>query len=105
VSDVCPHCGSTDYGPLSTAALVCMRCGYDTEHGAEWVCPGGMHPRDGQVCCDACWDRAPRNLPDAPRWRSRRRSLQARRRRSCFAWAEIEAIDTALIKWLQEHPA
>lgn len=102
--DVCPHCGSEDYGPVNEGhERCCLTCGYDTENGALSVCPGGMHPRDGQVCCDACWKRAPRDLPGQPRWRSRRRSAVARGRRSSWAWVEVEAIDTALVAWLREH--
>lgn len=101
----CPNCGSEDYGPVNEGhELCCNACGYDTEHGTFGVCPGGKHPNDGQVCCDGCWDRPPRNLPGQPRWRSRRRSLMARRFKPDAVWGELEAIDSALVGWLRDHP-
>lgn len=105
--DECPHCGSDDYGPVNEGhEHACLMCGYDTEHGTTGVCPGCLHPRDRQVCCDACWARAPRNLPEQPRWRSRRRSAAPLARKGwASAWREMEQIDAALVAWLREHPA
>lgn len=106
MDDPCPHCGSDDYGPVNEGnEHCCLTCGYDTEHGTVNVCPGGLHPKDGQVCCDACWKRAPRDLPGQPHWRSRRRSARPRAYRSTFAWRECEDIDAALTAWLRDHPA
>lgn len=102
--DLCPHCGSEDYGPVNEGnEHACLTCGYDTENGTLGVCPGGKHPRDGQVCCDTCWNAPPRNLPGQPRWRSRRRSLMARRSKPDHVWLELEAIDKALVAWLRAH--
>jgi len=104
--DTCPHCGSEDYGPVNEGhARACLSCGYDDEHGTLGVCPGGPHPRDGQVCCDACWARAPLDLPDIPRWRSRRRSARPLARKGWnSAWHEMERIDAALVAWLRANP-
>jgi len=105
----CPHCGSEDYGEIGGANLpsVCLTCGYDTESGTSGVCPGGKHPKDskGNVCCDWCWDRPPTNLPDQPRWRSRRRALMRRTRKFDYVWNELEQLDAALLAWLRDHQA
>lgn len=66
------------------------------------ACPGGPHPNaPGQVCCDACWKRAPTNLPDWPRWRS---ALRGARSRGGYGWVIAERIHDALRAWLAEHP-
>jgi hypothetical protein len=100
--ETCPHCGSEDYGEAGPYVMVCLSCGYDTEHGTQAVCPGGKHPNDaGQLCCDTCWDRIPRHLPDQPRWRSR---LRYARRRGGWSWGEVEKIHKAMLEWLAANP-
>ena len=105
--DDCPHCGAEDFEDVGRGTpRICLSCGYDDDNGTLGVCPGGLHPRDGQVCCDACWARAPRDLPGQPRWRSRRRAaIRLSGRGFNTAWRELEAIDAALTTWLRENPA
>jgi len=116
MTEPCPHCGSEDYGPVNEGhERCCLSCGYDTENGTLGVCPGGMHPRDGSkarsLCCDFCYDRAPRDLAGHPRWRSARKAAIARARR---VWSlrirggttpEVLLIEEALVAWLRENPA
>lgn len=96
--DTCPHCGSTDYGPVNEGhERACLSCGYDTEHGALGVCPGGFHPRDGGgPACPACLARLPRDVPGFARWRSQRRTLVARSRRSYIAMTRLHDLDFAV---------
>lgn len=103
--DLCPHCGSEDYGPVNEGhEHACLTCGYDTENGTLGVCPGGLHPRDGALCCNPCRDRVPRDLPGWPRWRSYRRTAQANARRGFpYAGRMVDAVDDAVVAWLREH--
>lgn len=74
---------------------------HNDEKGAL-ECPGGRHPNTpGQLCCDACWERVPTNLPDWPRWRSR---LAAARRSGGYGWFIAERIHDAVKAWLSEYP-
>lgn len=108
----CPHCGSDDYGPVNEGhEHACLSCGYDTEHGTAAVCPGGRHYNEGRkargLCCDACYDRIPRDLPGHPRWRSERRSAiaKAKRIRLTFVTAQVRVVDEALLDWLRANPS
>lgn len=112
--EVCPHCGSEDYGEIGgpNLPMVCLACGYDSESGTSGVCPGGKHPKDtGDICCDWCWDRAPRTLPIGPNgekrpWRKRRAELKRRGHKSGnSSWTLWEKITDELLGWLREHPA
>lgn len=116
--DPCPNCGSEDYGPVNEGhERCCLACGYDTENGTQGVCPGGKHPLDGNrsrlapsrtLCCDACYKRLPRDLPEWPKFRSRLRSNYSQRMGispDYFAGRrENEAICEAIRTWLSEHP-
>ena len=107
MSDHCPHCGSEDFGTFADHhPHVCLTCGYDDEHGAAAVCPGGRHPNDrGQLCCDECWKRIPTHLPDQPRWRSRlAHARRYARGMSYIGWDEAEKIHEAVRAWLADHP-
>lgn len=107
--DRCPHCGSEDFDSVGPHfPRVCLTCGYDDEHGASGVCPGGKHPNDAdQICCDGCWNRMPRDLPGYPKWRSRLRAALRQTRRgssSVRAWSDAEGIHKAIRRWLADHP-
>lgn len=63
------------------------------------TCPGcETRIRDDILCCDPCWNRVPTNLPDQPRWRSRRRT--ARSRGGSYAWVIVDQIHDAVLTWL-----
>lgn len=108
--DRCPHCGSEDFdSPGPHTPRICLACGYDDEHGAVGVCPGGRHPltrlrKRGPECCDDCYARVPRDLPQHQKWRSRLRTLNAQTWPSPAIRNEAEAIKAAVLAWLRDHP-
>lgn len=113
--DRCPNCGSDDYGLATEHVRACLTCGYDDEHGPVAVCPGGQHPLDAgqrnvrsRVCCAACYQRIPRDLPGYPRWRSALREAYSVRIYSPRRREAVELrrnIEDAMCAWLAEHPA
>lgn len=66
------------------------------------VCPGCAGPKESQaaVCCDRCWKRIPRDIPEQLRWRSTLKSARAMR-----TWSRVEVIMEGVKKWLKENPA
>lgn len=83
------------------------------------VCPGGLHPLDASprrspsrsLCCDACYQRMPRDLPGYPRFRSAlRETFALSNPRSHYeiryaAQDKRAAIFEAIRTWLAANPS
>lgn len=98
--ETCPHCGSEDYGTANEGhVMVCLTCGYDTENGTLYVCPGGKHYNDGPgPVCPACRRLVPRDVGDQDHWRTKRRWAKAR-----GLLVTVRHIDRLVAQWVAEH--
>jgi predicted amidophosphoribosyltransferase len=66
----------------------------------ELVCPGcGGKKYGNDLCCGACWNRIPRDLPNWPYWRT-----ALKRNRQVRGWISIEKIIEEARRWLLAHP-
>jgi hypothetical protein len=50
------------------------------------------------VCCDPCWERAPRDLPSYPDWRAQWSAAQ-----KDGDWNTVDAIHAALVEWVRDN--
>jgi methionyl-tRNA synthetase len=58
----------------------------------------GGRQKGSVLCCDHCWSRIPRDLPEQLRWRSTLRSS-----RQLHNWMRVSRINDAVKRWLKEN--
>ena len=107
----CPNCKSEDYGDATEFVKVCLACRVYADTGTDGVCPGGKHPLDQRralrrrpACCDDCYGRVPRDLPEYPKWRSRLRTLNAITWKYPEQYAEADSINARQRPQLRRLP-